>query len=67
MHIPYTFLPLQDCIDLAILFIRTNIEAQRLAADERGCGGPIDIATITRLDGFTFVQEKTIKGERQAF
>ena len=61
--IPIQILPLQDCVDLAILFVATTIEAQRLTAGIRGCGGPIDIATITRLEGFNFVQEKSIHGQ----
>lgn len=63
MKIPLHFLPLQDCIDLAIFFIRTTIEGQRLTVGIRGCGGPIDVATITRLQGFKFIQEKLLKGE----
>lgn len=67
MAIPIQILPLQDCIDLAILFIRTTIEAQRLTVGIRGCGGPIDIATITGQEGFKFVQEKEIRGEREGY
>lgn len=63
MQIPIAFMPLQDCVDLAILFIRTTIEAQRLTAGIRGCGGAIDIATITRNEGLRFIQQKEIKGE----
>lgn len=63
MAMPTQFLALQDCIDLALLFIRTTIEAQRLTVALRGCGGPIDVATITRLQGFKFIQEKKLKGE----
>lgn len=66
MQIPIQFLPLQDCIDLAIFFVRTTIEAQKLTVGVRGCGGPIDIATITRLEGLKFVQEKHIHGESLA-
>jgi hypothetical protein len=63
LPIPIQFLSLQDCIDLAIFFIRTTIEAQRLTVGVRGVGGAIDIATITRREGFGFVQEKEITGE----
>jgi hypothetical protein len=63
MQIPIQVLPLQDCVDLAIFFIRTTIEAQRLTVGVRGCGGPVDIATITRLEGFKFIQEKALHGE----
>jgi hypothetical protein len=65
MQIPIQFLPLQDCIDLSIFFVRTTIEAQRLTVGIRGCGGSIDIATITRQGGFEWVQEKRIHGEAE--
>ena len=61
--IPIGILPLQDCVDLAILFIRTTIDAQKLGVVLRGVGGPIDVATITRREGMKFVQRKKIKGE----
>jgi len=63
MPIPIQFLPLQDCIDLAIFFIRTTIEAQRLTVGVRGVGGAIDIAIITGRDGFRFIQQKEPRGE----
>lgn len=63
MPIPASILPLQDCVDLAVFFIRTTIEAQRLTVGIRGCGGPIDVAIITRLEGFKFIQVKQIHGE----
>lgn len=63
MRVPYDVLPLQDCINLAILLIRTTISAQDLAIDVRGVGGLIELATITRSDGFSFVQKKNVKGE----
>lgn len=66
MQIPTQILPLQDCVDLSIFFVKTTIEAQRLTVGIRGCGGKIDIATITRKNGFKWVQEKTISGEREA-
>ncbi len=33
----------------------------------RGCGGPIDVATVTRRDSFRFVQQKKITGETGTF
>jgi len=63
MQIPIQYLPLQDCVDLAIFFIRTTIDAQRLTVGIRGCGGPIDVAIITRVEGFKFIQVKQIHGE----
>lgn len=63
LRIPFQVLPLQDCVDLAIFFLRTTIDAQKLTVGIRGCGGFIDVATITRRDGLQFVQKKSIHGE----
>ena len=57
-------LALQECVDLAIFIIRTTITAQALAVMERGVGGIIEVATITRTEGFRWVQRKEIHGER---
>jgi len=64
LNIPIAFLSLQDCIDLAIFFVRTTIEAQRLSMGIRAVGGKIDVAIITRKEeGFTFIQQKELRGE----
>lgn len=63
MKIPLAAMALQDCVDLAIFFIRTTINAQQLSVGIRGCGGPIDVAIITRNEGLKFIQRKEIKGE----
>ena len=65
MQIPIQLLPLQDCIDLSLFFVRTTIEAQRLTVGIRGCGGNIDIAIITRQKGFEWVQQKKLHGENR--
>jgi hypothetical protein len=61
LPLPIQFMPLQDHVDLAIFFIRTTIDAQKLTVGLRGCGGPIDVATITRRRGLNFIQKKEIK------
>lgn len=63
VQIPYQFLPLQDCVDLAIFMIRTTITLQTWLVGVRGVGGFIDLATITRTDGFKYIQQKIIAGE----
>jgi hypothetical protein len=63
MQVPIQFLSLQDCVDLAIFFIKTTISAQKLSVGIRGVGGPIDIATITRTTPLTFLQRKQLLGE----
>jgi len=63
MALPLQILPLQDCVKLAIFFIRTTMTAQELTVGVRGVGGPIDVATITRNEGLKFIQRKEIIGE----
>jgi hypothetical protein len=63
MNIPLAAMALQDCVDLALFFIRTTINGQKLTVGIRGCGGPIDVATITRNEGLKFIQQKNVHGE----
>jgi hypothetical protein len=63
MAIPLQAMPLQDCVNLAIFFIRTTMDAQNLTVGVRGVGGPIDVAVITGSRGVEFVQRKRIVGE----
>jgi hypothetical protein len=58
--IPFQFLPLQDCVDLAVFLIRSTINFQRFRTSIRGVGGPIEVATVTRAKGFKFVAQKQI-------
>ena len=62
-RVAYDLLPLQECVDLATLLIRTTITTQNLATELRGVGGPIDVATITHPEGFKWIQRKEIRGE----
>ena len=61
--IPFAFLPLQDSVDLAIFLIRTTIVMQHWIVGVRGVGGAIDVAVITRTDGFTEIQKRQLTGE----
>lgn len=61
--IPYQFLPLQDCVDLSIFLLRTTITIQNWIVGLRGVGGAIDVATITRTEGFRPIQQKRITAE----
>jgi hypothetical protein len=64
MPIPYQFLPLQDSVDLALFLVKTTATLQGWTTGMRGVGGAVDVATITRTDGFRAVQEKQIVGDR---
>lgn len=63
LPIPWQFLPLQDCVDFCIFLVRTTIELQKWLVAVRGVGGAIDVATITRTEGFKAVQIKEVKGD----
>ena len=63
LAVPFEFLPLQDCINLAAAVIRTTAVFQNIAVRMRGVGGPTDIAVITRAEGLKFVQRKKLTGE----
>lgn len=62
-RIPWQFLSLQDCVDLAIFLLRATITLQKWVIDIRGVGGAVDVATITRNEPFQYVQQKKIVGE----
>jgi 20S proteasome alpha/beta subunit len=61
LQIPLNVMALQDCINLAKLFLRTTIETQELTVGVRGCGGPIEIAVIKRQEELEFIKHKSIK------
>jgi hypothetical protein len=61
--VPYQFLPLQDCVDLSIFLLRTTIRLQTWTVGIRGVGGAIDVAVITKTDGFQPVRLKQLSGE----
>lgn len=63
LPLPLNIMPLQDCVDLAMLLMRSTIDTQRLTVGVRGCGGSIDVAVITRAEGARFVQRKQIRAE----
>jgi hypothetical protein len=64
LKIPFQLLPLQDCVDLCILLVRTTAQMMQYVIDVRGVGGAIDVAVITR-EGVHDVQIKSIQGERE--
>ena len=61
--VPFAFLPLQDCVDLAIFLIKTTIVMQHWIVGIRGVGGAIDVAVVTQKDGFVEIQKKKLTGE----
>jgi hypothetical protein len=64
--IPYQFLPLQDCVDLAVFLIEDTIRFQQYRTTVvRGVGGPVEVATITRDGKFQFLSHKQVGAPRK--
>ena len=62
LSIPMQLLPLQDAVDLVIYLIQMTASLQTWTLGVRGVGGAIDVATITRTDGFAALQRKQLRG-----
>lgn len=69
--VDYWAMPLQDAVDLALFCVRTTIEMQRFSdginlapGASATCGGPIDVAVVEPNEGFRWVQNKSLRGER---
>lgn len=65
LYINFQTMPLQDAIDLAIFLVHLTIESQRFSDGIVGapgqfptCGGVIDVARITPVEGFRWLQHK---------
>jgi len=59
LPIPYQFLPLQDCINMATFLVMTTSVILDWVVGIRGVGGEIDVATITR-EGLRFITERKL-------
>jgi hypothetical protein len=51
-------MPLQDAIELAEFLVDTTIKYQRFSFDEKMVGGPIEIAAISKYEGFKWIKRK---------
>ena len=61
-------MPILDAVDVAKFLIETSLTFERLRADrlQKVIGGPVDLAIITRHDGFQWLQRKRSTGLRGA-
>ena len=51
-------MPIQDAIDLAEFLVHTAIQFSRFTPGAQVVGGPIEIAAITKHEGFKWIQRK---------
>jgi hypothetical protein len=65
LPIPYQFLPLQDCVDMATFLVDMTATVLTWTPGVQGVGGDVDVATITISDGFQSVQHKRIRPWRR--
>jgi hypothetical protein len=70
-NVDYWSMPLQDAVDLATFLVHTTIQMLRFSdgismqpGASANCGGPIDIAVVEPNQGFAWVQNKELRGER---
>ena len=56
----FTAMPLIDAVDYATYLIETTIGRYRFSVGAELCGGPIDVATISRKEGFQWLKRKTL-------
>ena len=54
----FAAMPVQDAVELAEFLVRTQIEFSRFQIGAQVVGGPIEIATITKHEGFKWVARK---------
>ncbi len=60
LFFPFHQMTLQDCVDIAALFVRSTIEVERLAITTGGVGGGVEVAIITPQEGFRFLNKQEI-------
>jgi hypothetical protein len=60
LHIPLVLaaMPIQDAIELAIFMVETTIKFVRFNLRAETVGGPIEVAAITKHEGFKWVRRK---------
>ncbi len=51
-------MPIQDAIDLATFLVDVTIKFSRFAPGPPTVGGPIEVAAITKHEGFKWVRRK---------
>ena len=58
--VPFAGMPLQDAVDYSIYVVGVVVGRYRFAIGPELCGGPIDVATITRQEGFVWIKKKQL-------
>lgn len=58
--VPFAGMPLQDAVDYAMFMVGVTVGRYRFVAGPELCGGAIDVATVTRHEGFRWVQRKDL-------
>jgi hypothetical protein len=61
LPVPYQFLPLQDCVDLTAFLVNMTSVVQTWTVGVQGVGGNVDVAIVTRTEGFKAVRQKWIE------
>lgn len=59
-QVPFDGMPLQDAVDYAMYLVTVAVGRYRFVIGPEVCGGPIDVAAITRDRGFQWVRRKQL-------
>lgn len=59
--VPFDGMPLQDAVDYAQFMAGLAVARYRFVMGPEMCGGPIDVAAITRQDGFVWIKQKDLE------
>jgi hypothetical protein len=51
-------MPIQDAIDLAVFLVDTTVQFSRFSPGAPTVGGPIEVAAITKHEGFRWIRRK---------
>lgn len=57
---PFRMFSLQTAVDYAVFLIRTTTELQQFSRRASTVGGAINVAVVTHLDGFRWIQQQPI-------
>lgn len=63
--VPFNGMPLQDAVDYALFMTGLAVGRYRFSIGPEVCGGPIDVAAITRQEGFRWIQRKSVSQPEQ--
>lgn len=60
-HVSFDVMPVQDAVRFVVYVLRTTIGFSSFDLSITRCGGPLQVAAITRADGFQWINEPKLR------